>query len=395
MLHTCKSKPRRIGIVYPEINGWTGGSKFIRILIHSLGNACETADTELYVLSERNELRHSGLPTERVIRVGAPSYFRGESRLRQLLALPDKSALFNAAREHRISVVLPVRTAPFRSSGLKTIGWIPDFQHVYLPELFSEGTRAYRDYTYRQLADHSTLVMLSSRTALEDFAAFAPKHAHKGRVVSFPSLFAFEHLQDNVFETQQKFRIPAKFALVANQFWRHKNHELVIEAVRQLRHGGIRVPVVITGVPVDSRDPNNETTSRILQAVVSAGLLEEVVVLGMVSDGDLANLMRTAAIVIQPSRFEGWSSVVQECKAFGRPLICSDIPTHREQAPEALGFFPCDRPDKLADLLAVNWPTLEPGPNLMVENAALTAEREFARQHGESLLRICQEAESG
>ena len=46
-----------------------------------------------------------------------------------------------------------VRTAPFRSSGLKTIGWDPDFQHVYLPELSSEGTRAYRDYAYRQLAD--------------------------------------------------------------------------------------------------------------------------------------------------------------------------------------------------------------------------------------------------
>lgn len=392
MLHTCKSKPRRIGIVYPEINGWTGGSKFIRMLIHSLGNVCEAAETELYVLSDRKELRHSGLPTVRVIPVAAPCYFRGESSLRQMLSLPEKSALFDAARKHQISLVLPVRTAPFRSSGLKTIGWIPDFQHVYLPELFSEGTRAYRDYTYRQLADQCALVMLSSRTALEDFAAFAPEHAHKGRVVSFPSLFAFEHLQDNVFETQQKFRIPAKFALVANQFWRHKNHELVIEAVRQLRHGGIRVPVVITGVPVDSRDPNNETTSRILQAVASAGLLQQVVVLGMVSEPDLANLMRTAAILIQPSRFEGWSTIIQECKAIGRPLICSDIPTHREQAPDALGFFPSDRADKLADLLAANWPTLEPGPNQMAENAALAAEREFGRQHGESLLTICQEA---
>jgi glycosyltransferase involved in cell wall biosynthesis len=210
---------------------------------------------------------------------------------------------------------------------------------IIAPSLLRNTPRAYRDYTYRQLADQCALVMLSSRTALEHFAAFAPKHAHKGRVVSFPSLLAFEHLQENVFETQQKFRIPAKFALVANQFWRHKNHELVIEAVRQLRHRGIRVSVVITGVPMDNRDPNNETTSRILQSVASTGLLQQVVVLGMVSEPDLANLMRIAVILIQPSRFEGWSIVIQECKAIGRPMICSDIPAHREQAPDALGFF--------------------------------------------------------
>jgi glycosyltransferase involved in cell wall biosynthesis len=365
------------------------------MLIYSLGMACQRAGAELYVLSEQKELGQGRLPIASMVPVTAPYYFRGESRLRQLLALPDKSALFDAAREHKISVVLPVRMAPFRASALQTIGWIPDFQHVYLPEFFSEATRAYRDQAYLQLAAQCALVMLSSHTALEHFTAFAPEHAHKGRVISFPSLWAFEDLDENVFATQQKFRIPAKFALVANQFWRHKNHELVIEAVRQLQHRGIRVHVVMTGLPADYRDPNNETTSRILQAVASAGLINEITVLGMVSDADLANLVRTAAVVIQPSRFEGWSSAVQECKALGRPVICSDIPTHREQAPDALGFVPCDRPDKLADLLAANWLTLEPGPNLIVENAALAAEREFARQHGDSLLRICQEAESG
>jgi len=73
-------------------------------------------------------------------------------------------------------------------------------------------------------------------------------------------------------------------------------------------------------------------------------------------------------------------------------MICSDIPTHREQASDALGFFPSDRPDKPADLLAANWPTLEPGPNQMAENAALAAEREFGRRYGESLLTICRKA---
>jgi glycosyltransferase involved in cell wall biosynthesis len=150
----------------------------------------------------------------------------------------------------------------------------------------------------------------------------------------------------------------------------------------------------MTGLLSDYRDPNNDTISHLLQVIASAGLADQITILGMVPDADLVNLMRTAAVVIQPSRFEGWSTVVQDSKALGRPLICSDIPVHREQAPESLGFFPCDGAAALADLLAATWPGLEPGPDPQTEERSLAAEREFARRHGQSLLRICQEASS-
>jgi len=391
---TSQHKTSRIGVIYPNLDGWAGGSRFIRILLHALGAVCPSDDAELLILAEQQKLSGlCSLPFTRVIPVRAPGHFRGESRLRHILGMREKSALFNTARSHRISVVLPVRTAPFRSPGLQTIGWIPDFQHVYLPEFFSDAKIAYRNESFRQLAGECTLVMLSSQTALKHFAAFVPEYTHKARVISFPSLFAFDKLPENIGVTQQRFRIPAKFALVSNQFWRHKNHTVVIRAICKLQRGGIRVPVVMTGLPADARDPNNETMSRVLQSIARAGLNTQIFVLGMVSERDLANLMRTAALVIQPSRFEGWSTVIQECKALGRPLLCSDIPVHREQAPGALGFFPCDRPDALAELIATYWPALEPGPDRQAENAALAREREFARKHSESLLNVCREAE--
>src|SRR5205823_4633598 len=143
--------------------------------------------------------------------------------------------------------------------------------------------------------------------------------------------------------------------------WRHKNHEVVIEAIRQLHSRGIQIHLVLTGLPIDYRDRNNETTTRILQAIACSGLNRYVTVLGMVDDFDFGNLLRAAAVVIQPSMFEGWSTAIQDCKALGRPLICSDIPVHREQAREALGFFRRDSPDELAELLAENWAKLDTG----------------------------------
>jgi len=393
-----RKTPYRIGIFEPPSDGWAAGPKYIRTMAQSLGKACQAAGIELYVLCDRKPVfyqNHNLLA--KIVPLLPPSYFRGEWRLRQLLGMYEKSSLLYAAREHQISVLLPLlplHAAPFRASSLKFIGWIPDFQHVYLPEFFPEAECRYRDHTFRLLAQRSALVMVSSQDALDHFGTFIPEYAHKARVVPFPSLYAYESFEGDTVLTQRKFNLPVKFALVANQFWRHKNHQVVIDAISQLRRKDMHIHIVMTGLPVDSRDPNNETTSRILQAIASAGLVDKITVLGMVSFQDLTNLMRTAAVVIQPSRFEGWSTVVQDCKALGRPLICSDIPVHREQAPQALGFFPCDRADILADSLAANWTSLEPGPNRAMEEQALAGEREFARLHGQSLLRICQEANS-
>jgi hypothetical protein len=101
--------------------------------------------------------------------------------------------------------------------------------------------------------------------------------------------------------------------------------------------------------------------------------------------------MRTAALIIQPSRFEGWSTVVQDAVALGRPLLCSNIAVHREQVPRALGFFSTDRAGELAQLLEVHWNDLTPGPNLSLEQESLAAEREFSARHGQSLLELCAE----
>jgi glycosyltransferase involved in cell wall biosynthesis len=150
----------------------------------------------------------------------------------------------------------------------------------------------------------------------------------------------------------------------------------------------------MTGQPSDFRDPQNRTVSELLQRIAEAGLAGQITVLGQVAYGELIALMRAAAVMVQPSQSEGWSTVVQDGKALGRPLICSAIATHREQAPDALGFFEWDRPADLADLLEHHWAALAPGPDMPREAQCLAREKDFARQHGRKLLQICEEAVS-
>lgn len=397
----------RIGVVDQTSTGWVAAAVYSRTILSSLDAVCNSAGVELFFLSGASDqipgnyrakqmrLKSADyLPAERQLRsiLGIKEKsraLRGEARLRNLLRLRGESDLFGLAQQNSIKVLLPLLDLPPWRIAASTIGWIPDFQHVHLPEFFGASDLQKRNTTYRRLAQKATVVMLSSHAAHDDFARFAPEYADKGRVMPFPSLLAFEELAGDPVATRTRFNLPEKFALVANQFWAHKNHALVVEALAKLKD--MNVPVVMTGLPSDHRDPANKNFSALLQTIATAGLNKQITILGLVPFTDLINLMRTAALIIQPSRFEGWSTVVQDAVALGRPLLCSSIAVHREQVPRALGFFPTDRADVLAELLAAHWNDLEPGPNYAREQQSLAAERDFSKRHGQSLLKLCVE----
>lgn len=104
--------------------------------------------------------------------------------------------------------------------------------------------------------------------------------------------------------------------------------------------------VLATGHTEDYRHPDFFET--LLRHVEACGLTENFRVLGVVPYEDLAALMCHAVAVINPSRFEGWSTSVEESKSFGCKVLLSDIPVHREQSPERASYFDPDDAAALA-----------------------------------------------
>ncbi|MBM7353838.1 glycosyltransferase involved in cell wall biosynthesis [Lelliottia amnigena] len=64
--------------------------------------------------------------------------------------------------------------------------------------------------------------------------------------------------------------------------------------------------------------------------------------LGLIDRDELNYLMKGSIAVINPSRFEGWSTTVEEAKYLGKRLILSDIPVHHEQNPPDSLYVKCD-----------------------------------------------------
>ncbi len=377
----------RIAVYDGAGSGWTASGVITETLVRALQGARGAAD-KVIVLTENDPALWRGVAP--LVELPRIQFLRGEVRIRTALHAPPRhgSPEYYLAQEKVTTVLLPtynwVRKAPY-----KRIPWIPDFQHKHLPDNFTAKERSQRDGWYHMAAKYADKVLLMSNAVLADFQRFIPEFADKGRLFIFPSLFAYTDVPELDPSTPASYGLPAKFILVANQYWSHKNHGVVLEALELLRSRGMTIPVVFTGLPLDYRDAQNAPTSHLLQGIARRGLGGIATPLGLVSRTDLVNLMRCAAAVLQPSLFEGWGLSVQEAAALGRPTICSDIPALRENAPDALGFFAPGDPRALADILERVWPSLAAGPDPAGEQAALTRHRAFGVEQGKALLALC------
>jgi glycosyltransferase involved in cell wall biosynthesis len=122
-----------------------------------------------------------------------------------------------------------------------------------------------------------------------------------------------------------------------------------VEALRILRNSGSCPLVISTGQTEDYRHP--DYFSSLQNQVLASGLAERFRFLGLIDFNEAGALMRGAAAVINPSLFEGWSTTVEEAKSLGKRLLLSDIPVHREQAPERGVYFDPTSAETLAELM--------------------------------------------
>ena len=70
--------------------------------------------------------------------------------------------------------------------------------------------------------------------------------------------------------------------------------------------------------------------------------------------------MKNSYAIIQPSLFEGWSTVVEDAKALNKFIFLSDLNVHKEQNPKNASFFDATNEEDLVEKLMNVKPTYEP-----------------------------------
>ena len=172
--------------------------------------------------------------------------------------------------------------------------------------------------------------------------------------------------------------LPQRYFYMPNQLWRHKNHLLVIEALKRLKQRGLGVVVASTGKAADARNPGHP--ADVIEAVRESGLEQEMRFLGMVPYEHVMPLARASLALINPSLFEGWSTTVEEAKALGVPMLLSDIPLHREQAGTGAEYFDPHDADAAAMRIASAWENLPNAEHRQASEVGALAAYGKARQ---------------
>lgn len=231
----------------------------------------------------------------------------------------------------------------------KTIQWIPDFQPIVLSHLWNESEVETWKKVYLRHIRKSDKVILSSENAFNDYKSFAPKYIQKASVVHFVSQPSV--VSNNIDDTKilTKYKIDKAFFYLPNQFWKHKNHQVVFEAVKILKDKNIDILVVCTGLLKDFRNDDNLHIEQLLTFIEENKLKDNIKTLGMIEYAEVLWFMKNSLAVINPSLFEGWSSTVEEAKSMGQRVVLSDIEVHKEQNPENGIFF---KKDSSVDLSA-------------------------------------------
>lgn len=273
--------------------------------------------------------------------------------------------------------------------GCPAASWIHDFQHKYWPQFFSPSDITLRDELCARIAAQSALVFCSSQSVEDDFRRFYPESAAVTRVLALRVSPEDSWYGGDPLAVQTHYGLPERFILCCNQFWVHKNHRILFEALARLRQGGCDIHLVCTGSRIDFRCPSYMT--ELEQYIDELGISDLVHILGQIPRPDQIQLIRRCLFVVQPSLFEGLGLIVQECRTLGKPIILSDLPVHWEHQ-YGITFDRSNAAD-LGDKIAALYTVSRPGPDLAREaEARLQASGETV-QYGRDFCRLVEEAQ--
>ena len=156
----------------------------------------------------------------------------------------------------------------------------------------------------------------------------------------------------NIEKVKGKYWIGSKYFFCPNQFWKHKNHLFLFKTFVSYLESGGEGQLICTGYPKDYRNP--DYTNEVISYLNDSKYSNSIKALGFLERTEMLCLMKYSYAVIQPSLFEGWSTVVEDAKALNKYVFLSDLDVHREQMHNNVCFFnPTDSNDLTEKLLNV------------------------------------------
>ena len=346
-------KRKRIGLLFTFFREeWTGGFLYLANVINAT-NYLSDDEKPIYVVyyNERSEKWMKLIDYPYIEKVFLHNY--KNNLITTILSVLTFRNLFvkNIIEENQLDGLFPVNDYLGRINNPRKIrmsAWFPDMQHKFYPQYFGFFNRIFREVRLKIVLWRATDLVQSSYDVLSHLKHFykVPQHLRL-HVLRFVS--QIDSFNDDIKSLRKKYQINKPYFIVSNQFFKHKNHLVVFKAISLLKNEYPDFEVLFTGKADDYRNP--DYISEIHSIIEKDNLSPYIKMMGLIPREDQLGLMKNALAVIQPSKFEGWSTVVEDAKSLQQQIILSDLAVHLEQMEGLAHFFEPDNTQALKDTM--------------------------------------------
>lgn len=221
-------------------------------------------------------------------------------------------------------------SAPLPMSSVPSVVTVFDMTHERLPFLFDRDNTSALKRRWCEAADLVLTISEATKADLIDIFGTDPE-----RIVVTPLAASAPSDVGGVARSGDK-----PFVLFVGQRWSYKEAATALAAIAGVSS---EIELVFFG--------GGEFTEDERRLIDALGLVDRVTAVGG-DDHVLDSLYRGALALIYPSRYEGFGLPLLEAMARCCPVVCSDLPAHREVAGDAALFFGIGKADQASGLLS-------------------------------------------
>lgn len=210
---------------------------------------------------------------------------------------------------------------------------IPDIQHEYYPQFFSEQELFNREVNWKNSCYEATKILTISRFSKKCLVEKYGIPQSKVKVTLLAvgkEFFVDRHIRCSL--NSSTIELPDNYIYYPANTWPHKNHRMLLKGFSIFKKNNkMPLKLVLSGV--------NNNHEELAYLIKKLDLTDEVVFLDYVDRKDVPFLYRKALFMIFPSLYEGFGMPLLEAMASECPITASDIDCIREIADDAVLYF--------------------------------------------------------
>ena len=234
---------------------------------------------------------------------------------------------------------------------VNALATIHDLMHRYesrFPEVSSWGKYARRELHYRKLCKWASALLVDSQVGKQQVIDSFNTPAERIFVLPFvaPDYIYAQQRTNTAFN--DKYKLPKKFIFYPAQFWEHKNHARLIQALASLAKDIPDLALVLIG----SRKNNYSAVRHLVDKLEIA---HRVHFLDYIPNDDIASLYHRARAMIMPTFFGPTNIPPLEAFATGCPTAVSNIYGMAEQVGDAALLFNPESVVEIAQTIRSLW----------------------------------------